>query len=780
VTRVGALVFGVRFALAGGGRARVRLALAAAGVAVGTLFLLVALAVGPTVQARSARLDARTPTLVKGAADSRAGVVVSTWEDLYYGRRIRVFLVARVGRGAPIPPGLRRLPGPGEIAVSPRLRDLLRSPDHPLLRERYRGRIEALIGPEGLKGPKELVAWVGARRSDLPQDLPVTASFGAAPQDVTRPPGALRWAVPLGVTGFLVPILVLVMTATRLGSDERDRRLAAVRLVGATPAQARLMAAAEGGLAACLGTVAACLAFAVLRPLVSPVIPVDGAVFSKDATLPAPGVALLVVGLPVLATAASVAAQRRVRLHPLGVARRASVPRQRPRRLLPLALGFGTLSAAWVDRQAVTGGQTRGGVLLVGGAALVLVGLAIATPLVAQAAATLAARGERSVAVLLAARRVQADPAAAARVVTASALLVFIGGWLFSFLPVVATANGEVLRRLRSELEPATFVATADAAARDRVQGMPGVQAAAYLPTVQVFADRAREESFEAKAFDCASLNGVLRRDLPACTDATVYIPTSASGGPSPLLEGGRFTAFREVDGGQWEGGGQGLGRQLLGTTRLAPATPAPLEGLEALNVWALVPKRAMPRQALATTPGGDLLVATDGRAETLEQVRTALQVGQPGYRQVVRTIEELVQEAEAPTTTSRRIAFAGLLVAAFAAACSLAVTLTDSIREQRRSLAALRAAGVPAGTLRRAVLGQTAVTVIPSVALALVCSGLASSLFLAIGDRTDVPFPWTDLLRLAAGCTAVVLAAAGAALPALRAAAAPKALTMD
>jgi hypothetical protein len=779
MSRTGALLLGARFALAAGGRARARLVLSAAGVALGALLVLVALAVLPTAAARSARLDARTPALVKGAAPAPHGVVVNGWKDRYLGRPISVFQVARVGRHAPVPPGLGRLPRPGEQAVSPAMRELLGSPDHRALARRYRGRTVALVGPAGLVGPGELVVWTGARRSGLPGDLPVAPSFGAVRQDVTPLPASLRVPVLVGVTGLLVPVLALAMTATRLGSDERDRRLAAVRLVGATPAEARLMSAAEGGLAAVAGSAAAVLAFAALRPLLSRFVPVEGGVFAADVRPPLARVGLVVVGLPLLATAGSVLAQRRVRTSPLGVVRRAPRRRLSGWRLLPLLAGLVLLAAAYADRSSVAAGQGRGAVLLAGGAGLVLAGLAVASPLLGQLAAGLAARFERTLPVLLAARRVQADPAAAARVVTAGALLVFVGGWLLSFLPLAAPANGGVLRRLGAEVEPATFVvATSGQGAPAGLAGVPGVRAVADLPVVQVSSERT-QETWPVTAFDCASLNGVLRHDLPACDGGEVYVAAPSSvDGPSPLAAGGRFEAVREVDGGQREGGGEGLPLRRLGAVRLPPARAAPLDGLETLNVWALVPAGALPRRALESATEGSLLVATDGSPSTVEQVRTLLQRGRPGGP--VRTVEELVEEAEATTTAYRRIALFGLAVAAFAACCSLAVTLTDSVRERRRSLAALLAAGVPAGTLRAAVLGQTALTVVPSAALALACSVVASSLHLRIEDRPGLSLPWPDMLALAAGAVVAVLAAVSATLPALRAATGRDGLTVD
>ena len=63
-----------------------------------------------------------------------------------------------------MPPGLTRLPRPGELFVSPALRELLRTPDgRRVLAPRLPGRVAGEIGPSGLLGPGELGFYAGAR-----------------------------------------------------------------------------------------------------------------------------------------------------------------------------------------------------------------------------------------------------------------------------------------------------------------------------------------------------------------------------------------------------------------------------------------------------------------------------------------------------------------------------------------------------------------------------------------------------------------------------------------
>src|SRR4051794_41081912 len=64
------------------------------------------------------------------------------------------------------------------------------------------------------------------------------ATGGYADSTTTR-------GVVFGIALLMVPILALAVQALRVGSIARDRRLAALRLAGATPRDVRLVAAAE-------------------------------------------------------------------------------------------------------------------------------------------------------------------------------------------------------------------------------------------------------------------------------------------------------------------------------------------------------------------------------------------------------------------------------------------------------------------------------------------------------------------------------------------------------
>jgi hypothetical protein len=62
-----------------------------------------------------------------------------------------------------------------------------------------------------------------------------------------------------------IPVLILAAQCIRFGSPARDRRLSALRLAGATPRQAVLIAATETGAAAALGALLGLGGFLVAR-----------------------------------------------------------------------------------------------------------------------------------------------------------------------------------------------------------------------------------------------------------------------------------------------------------------------------------------------------------------------------------------------------------------------------------------------------------------------------------------------------------------------------------
>lgn len=68
---------------------------------------------------------------------------------------------AALGPNAPVPPGISKLPGPGQYYASSALAALLHTVPADELGDRFRGRLAGIIGNAALTGPGELVIFVG-------------------------------------------------------------------------------------------------------------------------------------------------------------------------------------------------------------------------------------------------------------------------------------------------------------------------------------------------------------------------------------------------------------------------------------------------------------------------------------------------------------------------------------------------------------------------------------------------------------------------------------------
>ncbi|MER7960095.1 hypothetical protein [Streptomyces sp. NPDC096030] len=142
----------------------------------------------------------------------------------------RVFIARGTPGPAPVPPGVERLPAPGEVLVSPRLRRILAQ--QPGLAGILPGRVTGTIGPQGLTGPEELFAYIGSRRDQLPEPL-LLDHFGS-----NHPSSTVVEESTLDILRFtlacvvLLPLAVFLSVCAQLSAESRARRLAALRLLG--------------------------------------------------------------------------------------------------------------------------------------------------------------------------------------------------------------------------------------------------------------------------------------------------------------------------------------------------------------------------------------------------------------------------------------------------------------------------------------------------------------------------------------------------------------------
>ncbi|HEX5494309.1 MAG TPA: FtsX-like permease family protein [Mycobacteriales bacterium] len=236
----------------------------------------------------------------------------------------------------------------------------------------------------------------------------------------------LRPGVALAFWLLLIPVLVFLGQCARIAAARRDRRLAALRLAGATPGQVARIAATDTGVCCALGALAGLGGFLLLRAAVE-----AGHVAGTPRTLPTDvGLPVLetvavVAAVPLLGVAASVLALRRVVATPLGLVRRRQVtaPAGWPAVLLAFGVAATALPTALL-RQGHIRTVAPFVALVLAGVLLSVAGVLLSAAWLTGRCARLLARHTRRPAVLLAARRLERDPHGQTRATSAVLLCV--------------------------------------------------------------------------------------------------------------------------------------------------------------------------------------------------------------------------------------------------------------------------------------------------------------------------------------------------------------------
>lgn len=267
--------------------------------------------------------------------------------------------------------------------------------------------------------------------------------------------GGLHPGVVIALVGFCVPVLVLLAQCSRIGAPARDRRLAAMRLGGATPGEVGRIVAVDSGVGALVGSLLGAAVYFILRSALGGRVRGPYSAYRADnfatGTLDGPGfayhlptdvlppwwaIAVVVLAVPFAVVVATTYALRRVAFTPFGVSRRV---RTQPPRVLPLvlvAVGVGGFFgvAALLEAVQVPSGLVIA--LLLAGFVLTAVGLLSGQAAITQALGRFVAARTSRPALLLAARRMIADPFAATRASAVLCVAVLIAAGTRHFVGV--------------------------------------------------------------------------------------------------------------------------------------------------------------------------------------------------------------------------------------------------------------------------------------------------------------------------------------------------------
>lgn len=689
---------GLQLVLASGREALTRLLVITLAVAAGVALLLGVLAEFHAFQADSNRPCWEcTHAAALSSTLPGHGLAANYSVDFYQGQTIERLDVAALGPGAPVPPGISRLPGPGEYYVSPALAHLLRTVPADELGDRFPGTLAGTIGDAALTGPDELAIYVGYNPPALAK-VPGTrwvTSIGASPGPEVFTP-FFRYAFATGVLAVLFPVLILISTATRLAAARREERFSALRLVGATPGDISVIASVDSVVSAFLGTAVGIGVFLAIRPALAAATLTGTRYFADTVTPTVWGYLALLVAVPLASAAASLLALRRVRISPLGVTRRATPPPPSPWRLAPLVAG-----AALFIAGALATSSKGIGVATYPGLLVTLIGLVIGGPWLTSALARLCARVLSGASPLLATRRLADDPKAAFRAVRGLVLAVFLGTIVGALVPtldsLVATPNSTALSNVLLD----TFA-----------QIEPSGPAAAGITTAGL-----------TPQAGAALVSGL--RAIPGTRIFPLYsLPQAAN----PNYQG-QYIGVVSCS----------VMRQLTALGQCAPGLAA-VQVFDGSLVYSDNPhdstqpfvSHANPAYtgSLATLPQQAVLVRVNNAA-TLERARTYLATHAPPQVSAgpgaaatpPRTYGEAVAIRSRRAEAAQRLFDLAVTLTVVVAGCSLAVSVGGGLVDRKRPFTLLRVGGTPLGTLSRVVLLEA---VLPLAAAVVAAAGIA------------------------------------------------------
>ncbi|AVH61174.1 ABC transporter permease [Streptomyces dengpaensis] len=753
---------GVKFAMTGGREAWVRVTLTAFGVGLGVALLLLTTAIPSALANRNDRGRDRDDWMFSGEVMERSDrtLILGRVDTTFHDQDIRGRLLQPEGDRAPLPPGVEQFPAAGDMVVSPALGRMLKSSDGTLLRERLPYRVTGTIADVGLIDPHELSYYAGTK------DLNATSESAGGVDRIdafgsTSPPERLDPILLLLVlivfVVLLMPVGVFIAAAVRFGGERRDRRLAALRLIGADGRMTRRIAAGEALAGALLGLLLGAGFFLMGRQLVGMVSVFGMSVYPGDLT-PTPALVVLVaLAVPAAAVAVTLFALRGVVIEPLGVVRAARPPRRRLwwRLLLPLA-GLAMLYP--MIGQGRDNGQFNE-YLVVGGVVLLLVGVTALLPWLVEA--VVARLNSGGVSWQLAVRRLQLSSGTAARMV--NGIAVAVAGaialqMLFAGVDDDYTkASANDLTRAQMSLDVPEKVTAAEAV--QALSRTRGVTDTTTLSTASLGNGRDEPEQYASVTVgDCAALREAAK--LPSCSDGDVFAVRNAPYDEyTEQLSKAGASLYIDPSSGSDE-----KGREIAWTV------PKDIKRADAHK-----DPQGNERGGFLFTPGALPKGAASAASAT---VYLSLDASVPEAREFVRNAAAKLDPLAHPQTWSateqsnrftsiRTGLFVGATCVLILIGASLLVSQLEQLRERKKLLSSLVAFGTRRRTLSLSVLWQTAIPIALGLILA-TAVGLSLGTVLLKMTNTPVGVDWASVLSMTGIGAGVVVLVTALSLPPL------------
>jgi ABC-type antimicrobial peptide transport system permease subunit len=761
---------GVRLAVGGGRTSWMRVILGTIGIGLAVAVLLLFASVGHIMSNRDARTDAgdRVTTAIAGVSPTQ----FIQNDTPFQGNTITGYYLHGTGANSPVPPGLGSLPGPDQIVVSPGLGALLNSDAG--LRGRFPQQVVGTIGEAGLRGPNDLEFYAGT--GPLPvngaNSLGVTDvyQFGKTPPARELDPTLLTLAI-IGAVALLIPIFIFVSVSSRIAGAQRDRRLAALRLVGAGNWQVRRIAAAESLVSAGAGLVLGGLLFLGVRQLAPSIEVLGWSTFTDDVTPSWPLIVLIVLLVPVLTISTVLFAMRRTIIEPLGVVRGGKPVRRRVWWRLGLIVVGSVL--LFLAKPGSANGSNAWVALVAVGASALLIGVPAILPWLLERIISRAAGGAPSW--QLAIRRLQLDSGTPARVV--GGVAVVLAGAIALQLMLFAVANRynvpsqQALTNTNGWVEVRTTVPSLDQvqASLAKVPAAKQVDTLQMVDAMSATAKAGADPLYsEITIASCATITDLLH--VRGCADGDGFA-VSYSGDSAPEPTAGdvlNLVSYNDVTNDK---------PKVVGTYRV----PGNLTPVQLTNDTTNYVPGPYVSDGVLLTPGAAatanlpvdrsvlVWVSTDAhQADATDQIANGL--ADLTWQVDINSISgaDTLNADQKTFVTIRSALLGGSLFTLLLAGVSMLVLALEQVRERRRPLAVLAAAGVPRSALARSLLWQTAVPVVLAVLVA-VGTGIGLAALVLRMTSLQLQMDWSTIGIFAGSALVLVLLVTAATLPALR-----------
>lgn len=570
----------------------------------------------------------------------------------------------------------------------------------------------------------------------------------------------------------ITPVLTLAATTARLAAVTRDRQLANLRLIGLSAKRTRLVAAAEGGISAFVGAVVGAFAFVLTRPMLAQLRPA-GRNWPLETLVPHWYAATAAIAL-VPAVVIAVAMVPRVGRsgEALAIARRGPARRPKLARLLPLVLGVGLAGFVIANAESRFDPKAQGtndwlAPHLFTGMALLPLGTLLSVPWLVRVLADVLVGHESRPTLLIAGRRLQAQPSGVTRIVAGLLIGLFIvaGGRAV----VVAFEDTNQYRSaalMESIGQVGTILVERDVAdeAIERLRARPDVavvKQVTVLETACAQADLAC--GYRAYVGTCADLAAVVP-SVQGCQDGVVtrldLFADEAGERAGTPAQTARWTAqgspetasirLPAPDASLKDSSGMYSAAALDGILLVPPTLPGVADLVPQADIGLLI--RAEPG-----SPIEDVFDAVFNSTNSVDSGFLGGTSPSTDYYRFVVGLKALVW------------AIAGLVLAL--GLITFLFSAVDRALSRRSEVAALQLVGVPSKLLRRSQAVEALAPLALGAALAIGLGFLAGTSFLAYGGIVDLaPLrPTLILVAMAvAGSTLVAALVAAMASPAI------------